>query len=134
MNLNGGKGISNVIKDEVNNIWNLFVKNSYSKHKLSIGFDKIGYKEYELIFVEINNYSSNLKVDFLKNCLITIGIPINGKEQKVKQVLAHELTHLIEIIGLDKKDYPKYWNIKKSLLEFKPKTNACSLLTHCIYR
>jgi len=38
--LNEGKGISNVIKDEINNIWNLFLQHSYSKHTLSIGMIK----------------------------------------------------------------------------------------------
>jgi len=76
--LNEGKGISDVIKEEIDNIWNLFLQNSYSKHKLLIGYDKIGYKNYELQFVERNNYYSNLKVDKFRNCVITIGVPPNG--------------------------------------------------------
>jgi len=132
--INEGREISDVIKDEVDNIWNLFEKNSYSIHNLTIGYDKIGYKEYELKFVERNNYYSNLNVDKFRNCFITIGIPPNGKEKRVKEVISHELTHLIEIIGLNKKDYPRYFNIKKSLMEFIPKTKTGELVSHCIYK
>lgn len=52
---------------------------------------------------------------------------MKGKEYQI-------LTHLIEIIGLNKKDYPRYWNIKKSLMEFKPKTKAGELISQCIYK
>lgn len=126
-----GRGISDIIKDEVSNIWNLFLNKSYSTHNLSIGYDKIGFKDYELKFVERNNYYSNINVDRFRNCIITMGIPPNGKEKRVKEVISHELTH---IIGLNKKDYPKYWNIKKSLIEFKPRTKAGELICHCIYK
>lgn len=132
--INEGKGISDVVKDGVDNIWNLFQQNSYSTHNLTIGYDRIGFKEYEIKFVERNNYYSNLNVDKFRNCSITIGIPPNGKERRVKEVISHELTHLIEIIGLNKKDYPRYWNIKQSLMEFEPKTKAGELITHCIYK
>lgn len=132
--INEGKGISDVVKDEVDNIWNLFQQNSYSTHNLTIGYDKIGFKEYEIKFVERNNYYSHLNVDKFRNCSITIGIPPNGKERRAKEVISHELTHLIEIIGLNKKDYPRYWNIKQSLMEFKPKTKAGELITRCIYK
>jgi hypothetical protein len=132
--INEGKGISDVVKDEVHNIWNLFQQNSYSTHNLTIGYDKIGFKEYEIKFVERNNYYSHLNVDKFRNCSITIGIPPNGKERRVKEVISHELTHLIEIIGLNKKDYPRYWNIKQSLMEFKPKTKSGELITRCIYK
>lgn len=129
-----GRGISDIVKDEVNNIWDLFKNNSYSTHELSIGYDKIGFKEYKLIFVERNNYYSNINFDKFRNCIITIGIPPNGKEKRVKEVISHDLTHLIEVIGLNKKDYPKYWDIKRSLIEFKPKTKAGELISHCIYK
>ena len=132
--INEGKGISDIIKDEVDNIWSLFQKNSYSYHNLKIGYNKIGFKEYNLKFTERNNYYSNLNVDKFRNCFITIGIPQNGKEKRVKEIISHELTHLIEIIGLNKKDYPRYWNIKKSLIEFKPKTKAGELISRCIYK
>lgn len=132
--INEGRGISDVVKDEVDNIWNLFQQKSYSTHNLTIGYDKIGLKEYEIKFVERNNYYSHLNVDKFRNCSITIGIPPNGKEKRVKEVISHELTHLIEIIGLNKKDYPRYWNIKQSLMEFETKTKAGELITRCIYK
>lgn len=84
--INEGKGISDVVKDEVHNIWDIFQQNSYSTHNLTIGYDKIGFKEYEIKFVERNNYYSHLNVDKFRNCSITIGIPPNGKERRVKQV------------------------------------------------
>lgn len=132
--INEGRGISDIVRDEVDNIWNIFHQNSYSTHNLTIGYDKIGFKEYEIKFIERNNYYSHLNVDKFRNCSITIGIPPNGKERRVKEVISHELTHLIEIIGLNKKDYPRYWDIKQSLMEFKPKTKAGELITHCIYK
>lgn len=131
--INEGRGISNIIKSEVNVLWDLFQENSYSKHHLTIGNDD-NFKDYTLEFVKRNNYYSNLKVDKHRNCSITIGIPMNGKENRVKEVIVHELTHLIEIIGLNKKDYPKYWNIKKSLIKFKPFTKAGDFLKYLIYK
>lgn len=132
--INEGKGISDVVKEDIDKIYQLFLDNSYSTHKLSIGYEKIGYKEYELKFVERNNYYSNLNVDRFRNCFITIGIPPNGKENRIKQVISHELTHLIEIVGLNKKEYPRYWDIKKSIMEFKPRTKACEMIIQCIYK
>lgn len=132
--INEGKGISDIIIENVDKIYKLFLENSYSTHTLSIGYEKIGFKEYELKFIERNNYYSNLMVDRFRNCIITIGIPRNGKEKRVKEVISHELTHLIEVIGIGKKDYPRYWNIKKSIMEFQPKTKIGELLSHSIYK
>jgi hypothetical protein len=132
--LNEGKGISDVIKEDVDKIYQLFLDHSYSTHNLSIGYDKIGFKDYELKFIERNNYYSNLRLDRFRNCFITIGIPPNGKEKRVKEVISHELTHLIEIVGIGKKDYPRYWNIKKSIMEFRPNTKAGEIISHSIYK
>jgi hypothetical protein len=132
--INEGKGISDIIKDDIDKIYQLFLDNSYSTHKLLIGYEKIGFKDYELKFIERNNYYSNLRVDRFRNCFITIGIPPNGKESRLKEVISHELTHLIEIIGIGKKDYPKHWNIKKSIMEFQPKTKAGEIMVHSIYK
>jgi hypothetical protein len=132
--INEGKGISDIIKEDVDKIYQLFLDNSYSTHNLSIGYEKIGFKDYELKFTERNNYYSHLRVDRFRNCFITIGIPPNGKEKRVKEVISHELTHLIEIIGIGKKDYPRHWNIKKSIMEFQPKTKAGEILSHSIYK
>jgi hypothetical protein len=132
--INEGKGISDTIKEDVDKIYQLFLDNSYSTHNLSIGYEKIGFKDYELKFIERNNYYSNLRVDRFRNCFITIGIPTNGKEKRVKEVISHELTHLIEIVGIGKKDYSRHWNIKKSIMEFKPKTKAGEILSHSIYK
>jgi hypothetical protein len=132
--LNEEKGISDVIKEDVDKIYQLFLDHSYSTHNLSIGYDKIGFKDYELKFIERNNYYSNLRLDRFRNCFITIGIPPNGKEKRVKEVISHELTHLIEIVGIGKKDYPRYWNIKKSIMEFRPNTKAGEIISHSIYK
>ncbi len=74
--INEGKGISDTIKEDVDKIYQLFLDNSYSTVNLSIGYEKIGFKDYELKFTERNNYYSNLKVDRFRNCFITIGMVI----------------------------------------------------------
>ncbi len=129
-----GRGINNNIKEEVNKIWDIFLKKSYSTHNMSILYNDKIEKEYKLEFVKRNNYYSYLHVDKYKNCTISIGVPINGKENKTKELITHELTHLIEIIGLQKKKYPKYYNIKKSLISYESKSKVIDLIVHCIYK
>jgi len=56
--LNEGKGISDIIKGETDKIWVLFLDNSYSNHRLTISD-----KDYDIEFVQRNNYYPNIKVD-----------------------------------------------------------------------
>ena len=134
--LNEGKGISDIIKNEVNNIWKLFINNSYSSHILKFGRDDIGYRDITIIFNNINSYYSNIKIIKPNNIIVNIGIPTNGNEKKVKENISHELTHVIEILGIGDKDYPKYNKIKTSLLKFKnySMSNAMEFITDIFYK
>src|ERR1035437_3176826 len=134
--LNEGKGISDVIKDEVDNIWNLFINNSYSTHIYKFGNERLKYKDLTIKFNHINNYYSNITIDKLNKITINIGIPTNGKEKRVKENISHELTHVIEILGLNGKDYPRYNNIKNSLIEFKdyPMSKTLEFITDVFYK
>jgi len=134
--LNEGKGISDIIKNEVNNIWKLFINNSYSSHILKFGRDDIGYRDITIIFNNINSYYSNIKIIKPNNIIVNIGIPTNGNENRVKENISHELTHVIEILGIGDKDYPKYNKIKTSLLKFKnySMSNAMEFITDIFYK
>jgi hypothetical protein len=129
--LNEGKGISNNIKKDIDKIWNLFLNNNYTSH-----IYKFENKYITINFNHINNYYSNIKIDKYNNIIVNIGIPTNGKENKVKENISHELTHVIEILGLNEKKYPKYNNIKISLIEFKnyPMSNAMEFITDIFYK
>jgi hypothetical protein len=133
--LNEGKGISDVVKENVDEIWNLFLNNSYSTHIYKFGNERLKYKDLTIKF-NINNYYSNITIDKLNKITINIGIPTNGKEKKVKENISHELTHVIEILGLNGKDYPRYNNIKISLIDFKdyPMSKAMEFLTDVFYK
>ena len=134
--LNEGKGISETIKEDINKIWDLFLNDSYSTHSFNFGNDKIGYKVLIIKFNYINNYYSNISIDKLNNIVINIGIPTNGKEKRVKENISHELTHVIELLGLNGKDYPRYNKIKTSLREFKnyPMSEAMIFITDVFYK
>lgn len=135
--INEGKGISDVIKEDVNKIYQLFLDNSFSTHAYKFGKEKLGFRYLTIKFNHLNNYYSNIQIDKLNNITVNIGIPINGKEKRVKENIAHELTHVMEILGLgtDKK-YPKYNKIKISLREFKdyPMSKAMEFLTDVFYK
>ena len=111
--------ISDIIKEDVNKIYQLFLDNSYSRHIHKFGNDKIGFRELIIKFNHINNYYSNIQIDKSNLITVNIGIPTNGKEKRIKKNITHELTHIIEIIGLNNKDYTKYNKIKLDLIEFK---------------
>ena len=130
--INEGRGISDVIKDDVDKIYQLFIDNSFSSHSY-----KLGLRSLTIKFNHLNNYYSNIQIDKLNNITVNIGIPTNGKEKRVKENIAHELTHVIEILGLGPdKDYPKYNRIKLSLREFKdyPMSKAMEFLTDVFYK
>ena len=64
-------------------------------------------------------------------------MPTNGKEKRVKENITHELTHVMEILGIgNDKEYPKYNRIKLSLREFKdyPMSKAMEFLTNVFYK
>ncbi len=134
--MNESKGISDTIKIDIEKIWQLFLDNSYSAHIYKFGNDRVGYRNISIKFNQINNYYSNITID--KNDVITvnIGIPTNGKEKRIKENISHELTHVIEILGLNDKDYPKYNNIKLSLRKFKnyPMSKNMEFITDIFYK
>ena len=129
--LNESKGISNLIKENVDKIYQLYLDNSYSTHNYTFGDKNIIIK-----FNHLNNYYSNIQIDKQNNITVSIGIPTNGKGKRVKENITHELTHVIEILGLGNKEYPKYNKIKKSLIEFKdnPMSKAMEFITDIFYK
>lgn len=135
--INEGKGISDVIKEDVDKIYQLFLDNSFSTHTYKFGKKKIGFRDLTIKFNHLNNYYSNIQIDKLNNIIVNIGIPTNGKEKRVKENIAHELTHVMEILGIGSdKEYPKYNRIKLSLREFKdyPMSKAMEFLTDVFYK
>ena len=127
--INESKGISNLIKENVDKIYQLYLDNSYSTHNYIFGNKNIIIK-----FNHLNNYYSNIQIDKQSNIIVSLGIPTNGKEKRVKENITHELTHVIEIIGLGNKEYPKY--NKKSLIEFKgyPMSKAMEFISDVFYK
>jgi hypothetical protein len=135
--INEGKGISDVIKEDVDKIYQLFLDNSFSTHTYKFGKDKLGFRDLTINFNHLNNYYSNIQIDKLNNITVNIGIPTNGKEKRVKENIAHELTHVMEILGIGTdKEYPKYNRIKLSLREFSdyPMSKAMEFLTDVFYK
>ena len=124
------------VENEIDNIWNLFLQNSYSEHIYKFGNERLKHKDIIIKFNHINNYYSNISIDKFNNITVNIGIPTNGKERKVKEIISHELTHVVEILGLNGKDYPRYNNIKLSLKEFKNylMSKAMEFITDIFYK
>ncbi len=135
--INEGKGISDVIKEDVDRMYQLFLDNSFSTHTYKFGKEKLVFRDLTIKFNHLNNYYSNIQIDKLNNITVNIGIPTNGKEKRVKENIAHELTHVMEILGIgNAKEYPKYNRIKLSLREFKdyPMSKAMEFLTDVFYK
>lgn len=135
--INEGRGISDVIKEDVDRIYQLFFDNSFSTHTYKFGKEKLGFRDLTIKFNHLNNYYSNIQIDKLNNITVNIGIPTNGKEKRVKENIAHELTHVIEILGIgNDKEYPKYNKIKLSLREFKDysMSKAMEFITDVFYK
>lgn len=135
--INEGKGISDVIKDDVYKIYQLFLDNSFSTNIYKFGKENLGFRDLTIKFNHINNYYSNIQIDKLNNITVNIGIPTNGKEKRIKENITHELTHVMEILGIgNDKEYPKYNRIKISLREFKdyPMSKAMEFITDIFYK
>lgn len=135
--INEGKGISDVIKEDVDKIYQLFLDNSFSNHTYKFGKEKLGFRNLTIKFNHLNNYYSNIQIDKLNNITVNIVIPTNGKEKRVRENITHELTHVVEILGIGTdKEYPKYNRIKLSLREFKdyPISKEMEFLTDLFYK
>ena len=59
--LNEGKGISDVVKENVDEIWNLFLNNSYSTHIYKFGNERLKYKDNLFDYVISVNFIHHAK-------------------------------------------------------------------------
>ncbi len=132
--INEGLGINNLIKITVDDIWQLFIKNGYDKiTKFTFGDDKLGFTDLSILFILKNNYNSHITIPNGKYQIV-LGIPINGKEDRIKEVISHELTHLVELLNLNGKGFPKYNNIKKALVAFNTTDKKLTDIKYFIYK
>ena len=134
-----GRGISDSLKNEIDNIFNLFENNGYSidnlfsfNLKLSNGINKIIY--IFISFIEDNYYgkfyveNGKYKIDF--------NLPKSYNNDRFRELIIHEFTHLIEYTNLKNKKHeiPSYNLIKQSLLQFKPQTKEMDYFKYMIYQ
>lgn len=127
--INEGRGISELNKEETENLFNIFKRDGYQTFSYQI-LNKI----VETSFLE-GNYDSKLYKKLGKYYLL-ITCPKNYNELKLKTIITHELTHFIEISKIEDKRfrYPNYNKIKKSLIEFKPDSKQLEFFKHLIYK
>ena len=85
------KGISDIIKEDVDKIYQLFLDNSYSAHIHKFKNGKLGFKNLTIKFNHLNNYYSNIQIDKLNKITVNIGIPTNGKEKRIKDHILKNL-------------------------------------------
>jgi hypothetical protein len=127
--LNEGRGISDINKEETENLFKIFKKNGYCTSDYQI-LNKI----IEVTFSE-GNYDSKFYKKSGKYFLL-ITCPKEYDSLKLKTIITHELNHLIEISKIEDKKYryPNYNNIKKSLIEFNPTSKQLKFFKHLIYK
>jgi len=127
--LNEGRGISDINKEETENLFKIFKKNGYCTSDYQI-LNKI----IEVTFSE-GNYDSKFYKKSGKYFLL-ITCPKEHDSLKLKTIITHELNHLIEISKIEDKKYryPNYNNIKKSLIEFNPTSKQLKFFKHLIYK
>jgi hypothetical protein len=127
--INEGRGISELNKEETENIFDTFKRIEYKT------FDhQILNRIIEITFSE-GNYDSKFykksgKYYFLITC------PKDYNELKLRTIITHELNHFIEISKIEDKKYryPNYNKIKKSLIEFNPESKQLQFFKHLIYK
>lgn len=127
--INEGRVISELNKEETENIFNIFKMNSFSIFEHQI-LNKI----VEITF-NIGNYDSKFyKVSDKYYLLFTC--PKEYNDTKLKSIITHELNHFIEVSKIEDKKlrYPNYNKIKKSLIEFEPKNKQLEFFKHLIYK
>jgi hypothetical protein len=122
-------GISDINKEETENLFKIFKKNGYCTSDYQI-LNKI----IEVTFSE-GNYDSKFYKKSGKYFLL-ITCPKEYDSLKLKTIITHELNHLIEISKIEDKKYryPNYNNIKKSLIEFNPTSKQLKFFKHLIYK
>ena len=127
--INEGRGISELNKEETENLFNVFKKDGYKT------FDhQILNRIVEITFSE-ENYDSKFYKKLGKYYLL-ISCPKNYDELKLKTIITHELNHFIEVSKIEDKKYryPNYNKIKKSLIDFDPKSKQLQFFKHIIYK
>jgi hypothetical protein len=127
--LNEGRGISDIDKEETENLFKIFKENGYYTSDYQI-LNKI----IEVTFSE-GNYDSKFYKKSGKYFLL-ITCPKEYDNLKLKTIITHELNHLIEISKIEDKKYryPNYNKIKKSLVEFNPTSKQLKFFKHLIYK
>ena len=129
MNINEGRGISELNKEETENIFNIFQKEGYQTFEHQI-LNRI----MELTFSEGNYDSKFYKKSGKYYMLITC--PKDYNDIKLKTIITHELNHFLEISKIEDKKYryANYDKIKKSLIEFNPESKQLQFFKHIIYK
>jgi hypothetical protein len=127
--INEGRGISELNKEETENIFNIFRKEGYQTFEHQI-LNRI----IELTFSEENYDSKFYKKSGKYYMLITC--PKDYNDIKLKTIITHELNHLIEISKIEDKKYryPNYDKIKKSLIDFNPESKQLQFFKHIVYK
>lgn len=127
--INEGRGISELNKEETENIFKIIKKNGYSLFN-----HQILNRNIEIRFME-GNYDSMVRKNNGKYYLI-LTAPKKYDDLKLKTIITHELNHLIEVSKIEDKKYryPNYNKIKRSLIEFKPKSNELEFFKHLLYK
>jgi hypothetical protein len=124
-----GKNISEINKEETENIFNVFKSEHFSTfdHQILNRIVEITFKE--------GNYDSKFYKKSGKYYL-HFTCPKDYDDLKIKSIITHELNHFIEISKIEDKNwrYPNYNNIKKSLIEFVPKNKQLEFFKHLIYK
>lgn len=127
--INEGRGISELNKEETENIFNIFKETGYQTFNHQI-LNMI----VETTFSE-GNYDSK----FYKKSggyYLSITCPKDYDELKLKTIITHELNHFIEVSKIEDKKYryPNYNKVKKSLIDFNPKSKQLQFFKHIIYK
>jgi hypothetical protein len=127
--INEGRGISELNKEETENIFNIFKKEGYQTFEHQI-LNRI----IELTFSEENYDSKFYKKSGKYYMLITC--PKDYNDIKLKTIITHELNHLIEISKIEDKKYrySNYDKIKKSLIDFNPESKQLQFFKHIVYK
>ena len=135
-NINEKLGIPDIVIENTEHIIELFKKKSYSSNNNYI----FNNKKITINFNLLNNYYANFIIDVNKNYIVNLGIPHNYRENKLKQVISHELTHVYELLSITYNTapnmpikYPKYNSIKKALNVFNPQTRELQVIKQFIY-
>lgn len=127
--INEGRGISELNKEETENLFKIFKENRYQTFNYQI-LNRI----VEITFSE-GNYDSK----FYKKSgryYLSITCPKDYEELKLKTIITHELNHFIEVSKIEDKKYryPNYNKIKKSLIEFEPESKQLQFFKHLLYK